>query len=375
MMSGQNNVKNEHQNEASAVPPLSKIVCVDEFEQVARLKMNKAAYDYYCGGSDDQVTLRWNRQMISERYCLRPRVMCDVSRLDLTKYIYGDKLSMPIGVSPTSMHKMAHRDGELATVRACNRINALMVLSLFSTTSLEDVAKQAQFCTKWQNIYILKNREITQNVINRAIRNAYRAIVVTCDAPILGNRRHDTKNEFTLGEHTLQNIQDSQVMAMRDHSSEIFDPSVTWSELAELKKGVGDTIKVVAKGIMTPEDAEQALQAGVDGIFVSNHGGRQLDGAQSTIEALPAIVRAVNKRCPVFIDGGFRTGADILKALALGADMVFVGRPPLMGLASYGEDGVYAAMRLLQEELKRAMMLCGCNKLSDISRNLILERQ
>lgn len=366
---------NRQQQVDEDLPALSSIVCVDEFEAIARSRLDKAVFDYFAGGSDDQLTLRWNRQMIAERYCLRPRVMCDVSKVDLTKYIYGDRLSMPIGLSPTSMHKMAHPDGELATVRACNRINALMILSLFSTTSLEAVAKQAQFCTKWQNLYILKNREITQNVIQRAIRNAYRAIVVTCDVPILGNRRHDTKNNFTLGKFTLENIGDAQVRGMREHSSEILDPSVSWQDLADLKKSVGDTIKVVAKGIMTAEDAEQALAAGVDGIFVSNHGGRQLDGAQSTIEALPAIVRAVNKRCPVFVDSGFRTGADVLKALALGADMVFVGRAPLMGLASYGEEGVYGSLRLLQEELKRAMMLCGCNKLSDINRNLIIERQ
>jgi (S)-2-hydroxy-acid oxidase len=353
---------------------LDRVASLDEFQEIAQRKLSKTIYDYYCGGSDDQVTLKWNRQMITERYCLRPRVMCDVSRVDTTKYIYGDRLSMPIGIAPTAMHKMAHPDGELATVRACKRANALMILSLFSTTSLENVARQEPICTKWQNIYILKNRDITQNVIARAIRNAYRAIVVSCDAPILGNRRHDKRNQLTLADYNLENIQDKSTKSMREHSSEIFDPSVCWQDLADLKKGVGDTVRVIAKGIMTPEDAEQALQAGVDGIYVSNHGGRQLDGSQSTIEVLPAIVRAVNKRCPVLVDGGFRTGAEVLKALALGADMVFVGRSPLMGLASYGEEGVYRVLMMLKDELQRAMMLCGCNKLSDINRNIILER-
>lgn len=354
--------------------PLSQVACIDDLEEMAKASLDKSVFDYYYQGADDETTLRWNRSMITQKYCLRPRVMCDVSRVNLTKYIYGDKLSVPIGISPTAMHKMAHPNGELATVRACNRINALMILSLFSTTSLEDVAKEAPICTKWQNIYILKNREITQNLINRAIRYGYRAIVVTCDAPILGNRRRDAKNNFTLGQHVLENIEDASVKSMREHSSEIFDPSVNWQDLADLKKGVGDTIRVIAKGIMTPEDAEKALEAGVDGIFISNHGGRQLDGAQSTIEALPDIVRVVNKRCPVFVDGGFRTGGDILKALALGADMVFVGRPPLWGLASHGEEGVYTAMQILKDELKKAMMLCGCTNLKDINRDLLLER-
>jgi len=349
-------------------------VCVDELEEIAKSKLDKAIFDYYFHGSDNETTLNWNRSMISGKFCLRPRVMCDVSRIDLTKYIYGDKLDMPIALSPTAMHKMAHPDGELATVRACNRHNALMILSLFSTTSLEDVAKEAPICTKWQNIYILKNRDATQSIINRAIRYGYRALVVTCDAPILGNRRYDKKNNFTLGKFTLENIDDSSKMSVREHSSDIFDPSVTWQDLADLKKSVGDTIRVIAKGIMTPEDAEQALLAGVDGIFVSNHGGRQLDGVQSTIEALPAIVEQVNKRCPIFVDGGFRGGADILKALALGADMVFVGRPPLWGLASFGEEGVYVAMKLLKEELSRAMMLCGCTKLTDVGRSIIVPR-
>jgi (S)-2-hydroxy-acid oxidase len=347
----------------------------EEFEQVARQRLSRMVYEYYCGGADEELTLGWNRQMIGQKYNLRPRVMCDVSRVDTTKYIYGDRLAMPIGISPTAMHKMAHPGGELATVRACKRANALMILSLFSTTSLEDVARQEPICTKWQNLYILKQRETTQSIITRAVRHAYRAIVVTCDAPILGNRRHDRRNRLSLADYPLENLRESSNLDVKEHSSTIFDASVTWQDLAELKKQVGDTVRVIAKGIMTPEDAEQALQAGVDGVYVSNHGGRQLDGCQSTIEALPAIVRAVNKRCPVLVDGGFRTGTDIIKALALGADMVFVGRAPLMGLAAFGEEGVYSVLTMLQDELKRAMMLTGCNKLSDINRNIILERQ
>lgn len=357
------------------LPPLNKMVYLDEFEEVAKNKLETKIYDYYGQGADGEKTLRWNRTMILDKYCLKPRIMCDVSKVNLTRYIFGDKLSLPIGVSPTAMQKMANSSGEIGMVRACNKMNSLMILSFFSTTSLEDVAKAAPICTKWQNIYLVKNRDITQNLINRAIRYGYRALVVTCDAPILGNRRRDVKNGFTLGEFSLENIEDRSVKLMREHSSELFDPSLTWQDLADLKKSVGDTIRVIAKGIMTPEDAELAIKAGVDGIFISNHGGRQLDGAQATIEVLPSIVKVVNKRCPVFVDGGFRTGAEILIALALGADMVFVGRPPLWGLASYGEEGAYAVLRILQDELKRAMMLCGCSKLSDINKSIVIERK
>lgn len=359
---------------SSSSSELSNIICIDDFEELAKAKLEKSIYDYFCQGADEETTLKWNRTMIADKYCLKPRVMCDVSKVDLTKYIYGDKLSMPIAISPSALHKMAHPKGELATVRACNDVNALMILSLFSTTSLEDVAMEAPICTKWQNIYILKDRDITQDVINRAIRYNYRALVVTCDAPILGNRRRDVRNGFTLNDYKLENIRDCSSKSMKEHSSDIFDPSVNWQNLAHLKKSIGDTIRLIAKGIMTPEDAELAIEAGVDGIFVSNHGGRQLDGSPSTIEVLPSIVKAVRKRCPVFVDGGFRTGSDVLKALALGADMVFVGRPALWGLASFGEAGVRRVLEILREELKKSMMLCGCTKLSDINENIVFNR-
>lgn len=176
---------------------------------------------------------------------------------------------------------MAHPDGETATIRACHEANTIMIMSLFSTTSLEDVAKEAPACTKWQNIYILKNRDITMNVIRRAERNGYRALVITCDAPVLGCRRRDLRNNFTLGQFTLENIRDDEVCSMNDHSDRIFDASLTWQDVEWMKQQT--RLKVVVKGIMSGEDAELALQAGADGIFVSNHGGRQLDGTLSTV--------------------------------------------------------------------------------------------
>lgn len=353
---------------------LAGVTCIEDLEKLAASKLDKGTFEYYSRGADDELTLGWNRSMITHKYCLRSRVMCNVEQVDLTHYVYGDKLAMPVGVSPTAMHKMAHPDGERATVRACNRMNSLMILSLFSNTSLEEVAKTAPICTKWQNLVILRDKEALHGLISRAIRYGYRALVVTCDAPCVGNRRSDTRNGFKIGAYPLENLNDPRSMSLKDHSKEVYNATATWQDLADLKKHLGDTIKVIAKGIMCAEDAEEAIKAGVDGIFVSNHGGRQLDSLPATIEVLPSIVRVVNKRCPVFVDGGFRTGTDILKGLALGADMVFVGRAALYGLASSGEDGVYRALKLLQEELTRAMMLCGCSKLSDISRKIILDR-
>lgn len=257
--------------------------CIDDLEAIASKKLGKVIFDYYRRGADEEHTLRWNRSMISMKYCLKPKVMVDVSSVSLTKYVFGDKVSVPFGISPTAMHMMAHPDGELATIRACKRANSLMILSLFSTTSLEDVAKEAPVCTKWQNLYILKNREITKSVINRAKRFGFRAIVVTCDAPTLGKRRSDEKNKLKLGDYCLANIDDSNTMSIKDHAQIIFDSSLTWEDLADIKNYVGDTMTVIAKGIMTPHDAEEAIRAGVDGIFVSNHGGRQLDCVQATV--------------------------------------------------------------------------------------------
>lgn len=350
------------------------VCCIDDMETIAKENLNNVVYDYYRTGADEEKTLVWNRKMIGELYALKSRIMVNVSKVRLSTYVLGDKVSLPIGISPSAMHKLAHVDGELATIRACKRANTVMVLSLFSTVSLEQVAKEEPTCTKWQNIYILKNRELTRNIIDRARRFGYRALVVTCDAPVLGKRRRDEKNKLELGIYPLANIEDASKMSMKDHAASIFDSSVTWQDLADIKTYVGDSMKVIAKGVMSAEDAEEAIHAKVDAIFVSNHGGRQLDGIQSTIEVLPSIVKTVNKRVPIFVDGGFRTGADILKALALGADMVFIGRPILWGLATAGENGIYRALEILEDELRRAMMLCGCKNISDIGPHVVVQR-
>lgn len=357
--------------------PISDIVCLEDFEPLAKSKLDGPIFKFIYHGADEENTTKWNHQKIIDNYWLKPRILRDVSRVDLTKYIYGDKVCMPIGIAPTGLHKAIDPSGgELATVRAANKINALMIHSQFSTTSLEDLAKEAPICTKWQNVYILRNREQTHSIINRAIRYGYRALVVSCDSPVLGHRRNLLRKKIDLQDFELKNFcQEKRVgNGIKKHAEEVLDPSVTWQDLADLKKMVGDTIKLIVKGIMTPEDAEEAIKIGVNGIYISNHGGRQLDCCQSTIEALPSIVKVVNKRCPIFIDGGFLTGNDVLKALALGADMVFIGRPIVYSLAAFGEEGVYTALNLLKDELRRAMMLCGCSKLTDINEEIILTR-
>lgn len=363
-------------SESDTCETLDDIICIRDLESLAKKRLEKSVFRFIHCGADEENTRRWNRERIVDRYYLKPRILRDVSSVNLTMYIYGDKVSMPVGISPTGLHRMMHPDGELATVRAANRHNALMILSQFSTTSLEDVAKEAPICTKWQNIYLLKDKLQTQSIINRAIRYGYRALVVTCDSPVIGYRRKLIRSEPEFKKYELKNFSSDQNLVdnISDHAHDVLDPSSCWQDLADIKKMVGDTIRVIVKGVMTPEDAEEALKIGVDGIYISNHGGRQLDCCQSTIEALPAIVKVVKKRCPIFIDGGFQTGNDILKALAIGADMVFIGRPILFGLGIKGEEGVLLAFKLLEAELKRTMAFCGCTKLSDIDSNIIIER-
>lgn len=354
---------------------LGKIVCLEDFEHRAKEKLSEPIFSFVYHGANEENTRRWNHAMIVEKYCLRPRILRDVSNIDLTKYIYGDKVSMPIGIAPTGLCKMYNQDGELAIVSAAKNLNTLMVLSQFSTISLEDVAQEAPICTKWQNVYFLRNKDCTSSLVNRAIRYGYRALVVTCDSPVLGQRRETLRNPIRLEEFKLKNLDHSPCEgSVKDHANLVLDSSVTWQNIADLKKTVGDTIRVIVKGLMTPEDAEEALKVGVDGIYVSNHGGRQLDCCQSTIEALPAIVQVVKKRCPVFVDGGFTTGTDVLKALALGADMVFLGRPILYSLAVGGQSGVSLALEMIRDELKTAMALCGCTKLSDITQDIVKDR-
>lgn len=359
--------------------PLAEIFCLDHIESLAKLKLNKTVFEYYFRGSDDEMTRKRNRSMLMSQFCLKPRLMRDVSKLDTSLYVFGDRLASPIGLAPTAMHKLAHPDGELATIRACHASNTLMILSLFSNTSLEKVAIEEPTCTKWFNLYILKDRALTSSLANTAIKYNYRALVVSCDAPTLGRRRFDDSKLFDTGE--LKNFGDNSLSgdvvgsknsSVKGHSKIVLDPSVTWQDLANLKKKFGGLIKIIAKGIMTPEDAEEALKAGVDAIYISNHGGRQLDGLQSTIEVLPEIARTVGKRCPIFIDGGFRTGTEVLKALALGATMVFIGRPTLWGLAMDGERGAKRVLDLLDDELRRAMMLCGCKSLTEIDKSLVV---
>ncbi|XP_037089178.1 peroxisomal (S)-2-hydroxy-acid oxidase GLO3-like [Pollicipes pollicipes] len=351
---------------------MSRVVCIDDLKQAALARLDKNALGYYNSGADGEQTLTDNNAAF-QRYRLRPRCMVDISTIDLTQTVLGHEVSMPIGVAPTAMQAMAHPEGECATARAAEEMGAVFVLSSGSNKSIEEVADAAPRAIKWFQLYILKDRSTTVKMVQRAEQAGFSAIVLTVDAQVFGKRLADARNGFQRPSHLrLGNFASDVDKACHRGDNEyveaLFDLSVTWDDLSWLCSVT--RLPVLVKGVMTPEDAVAAADRGASGVIVSNHGGRQLDGCIATVDALGPVVAAVGLRCPVFMDGGVRRGTDALKALALGACMVFVGRPLLWGLAHDGQRGARLALQLLQSELRLAMGLCGVTKVADVTEDV-----
>ncbi|CAN8007574.1 unnamed protein product, partial [Ixodes pacificus] len=318
----------------------------------------------------------------SSRLRLRPKQLNNVATREKAVTLLKDqKLSMPIGISPSAFQKMAHPEGEMATARAAQKANTLMILSTLSNTTLEDVAAAAPEGLRWFQLYVYKDRDITKDLVKRAEKSGYKALVVTVDTPLFGNRIVDVKNNFTLPDGlTVANLEGvgggldpSSGSGLAAYGEKLFDPSLTWDDIKWLRSITN--LKVIAKGVLTAEDARNAVNSGVSGILVSNHGARQLDGVTSTIEALPEIIRAVRGRVEVYLDGGIRHGTDAIKALALGAKAVFVGRPALWGLAYNGEDGVTQMLEILRKELDLGMALIGASKIAELRPEMVARQE
>ncbi len=351
---------------------------VNDYEPLARASMDPAAWDYVMGGSDDEITLRENVAAF-DRIRLRPRLLVDVSRVDTATTVLGIPLRMPILVAPTAYHCLAHAEGEVATARAASAAGTVMVVSTHSTRSIEEIA-QAATGPRWFQLYVYKDRTVSERLIRRAEDAGYRALVLTADVPRLGRRIRDERSGFNLPSGLrlanfeappLQHMPDTHPgeSAVAAHAAATLDASLTWDVVSWLR-GV-TTLPVLVKGILTAEDAELALSHGAAGIIVSNHGGRQLDGVPATIEVLPEVVHAVGGRCEVYLDGGIRRGTDALKALALGAHAVLVGRPVLWGLAADGEAGARRVLDLLAADLELAMALAGCPSVAAVHPALV----
>jgi len=349
---------------------------VADFEAAAKKRMRRASFDYYAGGAEDERTLSRNRAAM-DRWVLLHRVLVDVSHIDLATTLLGEPVSMPIALAPTAFQKLAHPEGEAATARAAGSTGALMTASTIASTPIETIARAAT-SPLWFQLYVYKERNLSRDLAERAEAAGCRALVLTVDTPILGRRERDFRNGFMLPPGvTMANFDKygdlmsrwkaPGGMAARVH--DLMDQSLTWDSVAWLRSIT--RLPIVLKGIVRADDARRALDAGVDAIIVSNHGGRQLDGGEATVLALPDVVEAVAGRREVYVDGGFRRGSDILKALALGARGVFIGRPYLWGLAVGGEAGARRVLEILRAELALAMALAGCARLSDIDRSLV----
>jgi 4-hydroxymandelate oxidase len=334
-------------------------VNVFDYETLAQACMEPSAWNYYQSGSDDEVTLHANRTAF-ERIRLRPCMLVDVSVCDMGTNVLGTPISMPILIAPTAFHCLAHPEGECATAQAAGRAGALMVVSTSSTRSLEDIAKEASG-PLWFQLYVF-DRTGVEELVQRATTAGYRALVITVDSPRWGHKERAIRSGFRLPPHM------HKANFTNEDPSEI-DACLTWESLTWLRSLT--SLPIVLKGILTAEDAVLAVQHGVDGIVVSNHGGRQLDSVTASIEALPEVIEAVAGQCEVYLDGGIRRGTDILKALALGARAVLIGRPVLWALAANGMDGVSHVLELLRTELERAMVLVGHPTLDSIDRSLV----
>ncbi|CAL9763639.1 unnamed protein product [Musa acuminata subsp. burmannicoides] len=354
-----------------------EITNVCEYEEIAKQKLPKMIYDYYASGAEDQWTLKENRNAFS-RILFRPRILIDVSNIDMTTTVLGFNISMPIMIAPTAMQKMAHPEGEYATARAASAANTIMTLSSWATSSVEEVASTGPGVRFFQ-LYVYKDRDVVRQLVKRAERAGFKAIVLTVDTPRLGRREADIKNRFTLPPFlTLKNFEDLDLGKMeRTNDSGLasyvasqVDRSLSWKDVKWLQTIT--SLPIIVKGVMTAEDTRLAIQAGVAGIVVSNHGARQLDYVPATINCLEEVVKAARGQVPVFLDGGIRRGTDVFKALALGASGVFIGRPVVFALAADGEAGVRKMLQMLRDELELTMALSGCTSLKEITRNHIV---
>lgn len=355
---------------------MNDLLTVEDFRKAARRVLDPVAYGYFAAGSDTQRARRANSRAWGTIQ-LRPRVLVDVSSVDASVIVAGLALPFPALVAPMAYQKLAHPDGELATARACAAAGVPMVVSTMANVTLEDVAGTTA-APKWFQLYCHRDRGITHALVQRAEAAGYGALVITVDAPVLGRRIADERNQFALPMGlTRPNLEPAAAVAGsgRDASelAQLFqsrqDASLTWQDLAWFRSMT--SLPIWLKGVLRADDARRAADAGVAGVIVSNHGGRQLDAAISTVQALPAIANAVGQRIGVLVDGGVHWGADILRALALGAHGVLLGRPVLWGLAVGGEAGVSRVLQLFRDDFTRAMQLAGCAKVSDINAELL----
>jgi 4-hydroxymandelate oxidase len=352
-------------------PPLK----LDDFEPRAREVLPRGIYDYIAGGSEDEAALRGNREAFA-RYRFRFRVLASTDRPELGGELLGQHFAMPVHLAPTAIQRMAHSDGEAAAYRGATDAGIAYCLSTLSSVSIEDVAASASG-VRWFQLYMHPERAVSAAFVERAVDAGYSAIVLTVDLPKTGRRERDIYNAFSLPEGlSYANLDGRRNQATAEGPDPFAQnvnahthPALSWGDLEWLVAKT--SLPVILKGVVRPDDAHHAVEAGARGLIVSNHGGRQLDYAIASIDALPDVVAAVGGQVPVLVDGGIRRGTDVLKALCLGASGVLIGRPYLWALAVGGADGVRRMLAMLREEMEVSMSLLGACRLAELSQDLV----
>jgi L-lactate dehydrogenase (cytochrome) len=377
---------------------LARVVTIEDLRRLARRRLPRAVFDFVEGGAGDERTVARNRAAF-DRLLFRPRVLVDVSKREQATVVLGERVRTPVLVSPTGMAGLCWPKGEVAAARAAQEAGTLYTLSTHSSCTIEEVAAGAPG-PLWFQLYVWQNRDLTRSFVERARAAGYRALVLTVDVPIISRRERDLRNGFTVPPRiTVRNALDTlrrvgwmrrvllgprltlanlvgapgaprtDIVTLGGVANRQVDPSVAWADLAWFRSLWSGPL--VLKGVLTGADARRAAEHGVDGLIVSNHGGRQLDGAPASVEALPEIADAVGDRVEIFLDGGVRRGADVVRALALGARAVMVGRPYLYGLGAGGAAGVRRALDILAGEVDHALALVGVPRVGELDRTVV----
>ncbi|HZR70922.1 MAG TPA: alpha-hydroxy acid oxidase [Burkholderiales bacterium] len=380
-----------------AAAAVTRAWSIEDLRRIARKRLPRAVFDFYDGGAEDEATLRANRAAF-ERVRLAPRTLVDVTRVDTSTTLLGGRSALPIAIGPTGAPGFGWPLGDIGIARAAAAAGIPYTLSTMATASIERVAREAPG-RLWFQAYVFKTRSITMELIERARRFGYEALMITVDVPVGGKRERDFRNDFAVpfrftprnvldfamhpgwvlsvlrrGMPVLENVAGftPEARSSAEIASSIgrfWDPAFDWDRMKEIRDRWAG--KLLVKGVLRGDDAEKLAALGVDAIVVSNHGGRQLDGASAALDALPHVVRAVNGKASVMVDGGVRRGVDVVKALALGADAVMLGRATLMGVCAAGEAGARRAIEILRDELVRAMQLSGVTAVGQIGPDLI----
>jgi L-lactate dehydrogenase (cytochrome)/(S)-mandelate dehydrogenase len=378
-----------------------RAISVAAMRELARATLPKPIFDFADGGAEDELTLRRNESAFDDLDLL-PRPLSGAATRDLSVELFGKTLSLPVIVGPTGLGGLFWPDGERAAARAAAAAGTAYCLSHGSVCTLEQLAETG-VAPRWMQVFIYRERDFTRELTERAAKANYDALVLTTDNQMLGNRERDLRNGFTipprLGLNSLAGMalkaewlwrmrgelkritfgnyvrpgERSDIKSLAGRMAHLLDPSMNWADVADLRKAWSKPL--ILKGILHPEEARLAVEHGVDALIVSNHGGRQLDGAAAGLDALPAILDAVGGRIPVLVDGGIRRGADVVKALALGAKACLIGRPQLWGTAVAGEAGVARVLEIFRQEIDRTMGLCGVTRIAEIDRNLLLKKR